>query len=465
MESKQHSKIICIQGLGFVGAAMAVAVAASQDPKGQFQYHVYGIDLPNQQGLERINALQQGQFPFTTNDTFLLETLERVIQQGNFEVSTDTTHYAKASVIIVNVPLDIQKEVEPIQADFVPFKKAIQTLGQHVSAGCLIIVETTVPPGTCMHIAKPLLDAELKKRNIDPESVMLAYSYERVMPGKDYLKSITDYWRVYAGINTESAYAAQQFLETIINTKQYPLTELESTTACEMGKVLENSYRATTIAFMEEWGRYAETIGVDLFEVVEAIRLRPTHVNMRTPGFGVGGYCLTKDPLFSEISARDIFSKKDLQFEFCKRAVALNDAMPTVSLNYLTHYLNGLSGKKILLMGVSYRSDIGDTRCSPALAFMQAAKALGATCICHDPLIRMNDDISIELAQEIPALTDIDAVVFGTAHDDYQLIDFEHWFSQHKPFVLDANNVLSNGQRHQLKELEISLFSIGRGLQ
>ena len=114
------------------------------------------------------------------------------------------------------------------------------------------------------------------------------------MPGKNYFDSIINYWRVYAGIDKKSADRCERFLSKIINIKDYPLSRLKNTISSECGKVLENSYRAVNIAFMEEWGRFAEDANIDIYEIVKSIRLRPTHQNIRQPGFGVGGYCLTK---------------------------------------------------------------------------------------------------------------------------------------------------------------------------
>jgi len=109
------------------------------------------------------------------------------------------------------------------------------------------------------------------------------------MPGPDYIDSIQNFYRVYSGIDENSADSVEQFLKTIISTKDYPLTRLGSTNATEMAKVLENSYRAMNIAFTVEWSRFAEEAGVNLYEVVDAIRMRPTHRNLMYPGIGVGG--------------------------------------------------------------------------------------------------------------------------------------------------------------------------------
>ena len=130
------------------------------------------------------------------------------------------------------------------------------------------------------------------------------------MPGKNYLDSIINYWRVFAGINDISADKCAEFLSKIINVKKYPLTRLSNTNESETGKLLENSYRAVNIAFIEEWGRFAEDIGLDLFNIIDAIKMRPSHNNIMQPGFGVGGYCLTKDPRFADLSVKQIFKKK-----------------------------------------------------------------------------------------------------------------------------------------------------------
>ena len=134
------------------------------------------------------------------------------------------------------------------------------------------------------------------------------------MPGPSYLNSIVNFYRVYSGINKESRLKAREFFESFINTQDYPLSEVHSNTAAEMAKVLENSFRAMNIAFIQEWTEYAEKAGVNLFEVIEAIRIRPTHKNIMLPGFGVGGYCLTKDPLLADWSYQNMFhSEKNLR--------------------------------------------------------------------------------------------------------------------------------------------------------
>ena len=167
-----------------------------------------------------------------------------------------------------------------------------------------------MPPGTCEKIAFDIIKNGLEVRNLDSDSFNLGHSYERVMPGPNYIDSIQNYYRVYSGINEESANATESFLRTIISTEKYPLTRLNGTNATELAKVLENSYRAMNIAFMVEWTRFAEEAGVNMYEIVNAIRQRDTHSNLMFPGLGVGGYCLSKDPLLASWSRKSLFNAK-----------------------------------------------------------------------------------------------------------------------------------------------------------
>jgi nucleotide sugar dehydrogenase len=262
-----------------------------------------------------------------------------------------------------------------------------------------------------------------------------------------------------------AAVACRAFLEKVINTKDFPLMELGSITASETTKVMENSYRAVNIAFIEEWARFAEVVGVDLFEVIGAIRRRPTHSNMRQPGFGVGGYCLTKDPLFAKVAARRLFGRKDIDFPFCTLAVTVNDAMPLVSLQRLEDMLGGLRGKRIALFGVSYRQDVGDTRYSPSETFARAAVERGALISAHDPMVGRWEEMAMQLDSALPAARDIDAAVFAVPHPEYREMDIVAWAGAATPAVLDSNNVLSQKQRSALLALGCRFESIGRGTE
>ncbi len=460
--TKHGSSLVCVQGLGFVGAAMAVAIADAEDSQGDPLFQVVGLDLPTPGGLERIEALNQGRFPFAHSDPKLAATLEKAAKRGNLRADSDPAVLGEAQVVVIDVNLDISRE-QGAQAGVAAFEKAVETVARHMRPGSLVLVETTVPPGTCEKIVAPLLERVLAQRGCGPHDYLLAHSYERVMPGDRYLDSITNFWRVYAGHTPEAAEACQDFLGKVINTDKFPLTRLHSTTASELSKVLENSYRAMNIAFIEEWGRFAEEAGVDLYEVLRAIRVRPTHSNIRQPGFGVGGYCLTKDPLLAEFSAKELFGLPDQEFFFSLKALEVNARMPLVTLDKLDQELGGLAGKTILLLGVSYRQDVGDTRFSPAELFVRQAGERGAEVWCYDPMVSYWDEMHMQLPQAMPGPQGVDALVLAVPHQEFRDFDFAAWAPTPGPLFFDANDVLTPGQRRALALAGHRLLSIGRG--
>jgi len=455
--------VVCVQGLGFVGVAMATAVADARDRHGAPLFNVIGVELPTTEGVAKVDAINAGQLPLATTDRKLADAFAQAVARGNLIATTDERCYALASVVVVDVPLDVVREGQTPSVNLSDFRSAIRTLGRHLEPSALVIVETTVPPGTTTKVVAPELAVALAERGLHEDGVLIAYSYERVMPGPGYLDSIVNFPRSYAGHTSAAADAAEAFLSKVIDTKTHPLTRLGSTTACETAKVLENSYRAVTIALMEEWGRFAEAVGIDLFEVVRAIRVRPTHSNMRQPGFGVGGYCLPKDPLLGAVAARELHDRLDLEFPFSTQAVAVNEVMPLVSLARIETALGDLSGTSIVVMGVSYRPDVGDTRYSPTETFVRDARARGATVTCHDPMVRYWPELELEVHAELPSLAGVDAIVFAVSHPQYPALDLATWLDGARPLVLDANDVLTDAQRALLRRRGCTVLSIGRG--
>lgn len=454
--------VVCVQGLGFVGAAVCIAVASARDAAGRPAYQVIGVDLPTPAGLSRIEALNRGRFPFPTTDTKLVEKAEEAHTVGNLTACATPKTFGSASVIIVDVPLDVAQASEPA-LDLDTFRSAIRMVGRHMPADALVIVETTVPPGATTQVAAPILRAELAQRGLSTQKIKIAHCYERVMPGAAYLDSIIKMPRVYAGIDERSAQACEHFLKTITTADGCSSRRLSNPTASELGKVLENSYRAVTIALMEEFAEFAENVGVDLFEVVAAIRSRPTHGNMRTPGFGVGGYCLTKDPLMARLAAAELFGL-DQAFPFATLAVNVNRVMPKRTVDRLRRLLNGtLRGRRVLLLGVSYREDVGDTRHSPSQVFWEIATAEGAEVIVHDPLVKHWPECGILVPEDVPAADGLDAVVLAVPHQEYRQFPYEAWLGGHHPLFLDAFNVLSDSRRSALRALGCRVESMGRG--
>ena len=457
-------KQVCIQGLGFVGVAMAIALANVKTSKGNPKYFVTGVDLPTEQGLKRIDAVNSGTLPFNTADQKMVTAFLAAKKVGNLVATTDEYSYELADIVIVDLPLDVALVDNDIQLDMSGFGLAIRTVARKIKAGALILVETTVPPGTCEKVIWPIICNELEKREIDKELVYLAHSFERVMPGIGYYDSLVNYWRVYAGRTSGAADVCEEFLSTLINVEQYPLKRLASMTASEATKVLENSYRAVNIAFIDEWTKYSELIGIDLYEIVDAVRVRPTHSNIRFPGLGVGGYCLTKDPLFAPASLGGLFNIDGPEFIFSKLAMEVNQKMPLHAVERLSTLMNEeLENKNILIMGVSYKGDIGDSRFSPSELLVRTLKNRGANIVCFDPFLTYWPEMEQPLLSELPDAAQYDAVVFATAHRQFYELDILSWLKGKQLVILDAVNVMSENQRRICRQSGVIVETIGRG--
>jgi UDP-N-acetyl-D-glucosamine dehydrogenase len=456
--------VVCVQGLGFVGAAMAAAIAAAKDERGAPRFDVIGIELDNPQGRARASCINAGAFPFESPDPLIADAVGSAHRAGNLVATTDDAAFRLARVAVVDVNLDIANDAngEPA-ADLRGFEAAIRTLGRELPPGALVVVETTVPPGTCSNVVAPVLADELKARGLAADALMLAHSYERVMPGPDYFDSIVNFWRVYAGQTEQAAERCEQFLSRIVNVDRFPLRRLSSMTASEIAKVLENSYRAVNIAFIEEWARLAEAAGVDLFEVVAAIRDRPTHNNIRQPGFGVGGYCLPKDPLFAPAAAKTFLKGSHISFPFCRMAVEINQRMPLENLNRVEQFLGPLQGKSLALLGVAYRSEVDDTRSAPSEIFYREAKNRGATLTVHDPYVRRWSELDLPVARDLPDPSTADVVVFAVPHFAYRELDVLSWLDGARPLIYDCDNVLSAKTRAALRSAGVCVESTGRG--
>ncbi len=451
--SHSQKPIVVVQGLGFVGAVMALVTATAPFE----EYAVIGVDLPTEEGHRKVNALNNGKLPIESADPRVEELHEQVLSQGNFLATCSERAYDVADVVVIDVNLDVEKDtdsqrtLQKYDVDLAPFESACQTIAEHCPPDTLVIVETTVPPGTCRDVVKPIFDKKYKKRGIRKE-YRLGHSFERVMPGPDYIDSIRNFYRVYAGIDEKSADATRDFLESIIYTDEYPLTRLGSTTASEMTKVLENSYRAMNIAFVQEWTEFAEEMSVNLYDIIEAIRKRPTHRNLMFPGLGVGGYCLTKDPLLASWARSAHDSNGERRLPQSETAVQINDQMPRHTFNQIQTGLDGtVDGKTVALLGVSYRRDVGDTRYTPAAYLYDLLLEDGAEVWLHDPYVEYWEERSQKVEQDLgTVLTDeINAVVLSTPHSEYEDNTELHRRLHALPYpilVHDAWGLLSDGE-------------------
>ncbi len=458
-------KKVCVQGLGFVGFAMAVAVANAKDKiTSSPLYDVVGIDLPNDSGRKKIKDINCGKVPISCNDKKLKNAYKKAIAFGNLKASVNSDEYKDADIIIVDINLDVSIKGRFSEVQFSNFREAIATLGSLMRKDTLVIIETTVPPGTTEKIVLPILKEQLSNRYNKECLPLLAHSYERVMPGPEYLSSIINFWRVYAGINPLSTKRCKDFFTKLINVDKYPLSELSSTTASELSKIIENSYRATNIAFIHEWTKFAEEIGVNLFEVINAIKIRPTHSNINRPGLGVGGYCLTKDPLMGFVSSNQIFKKNQMQFPLSEKAVEVNANMPRHTFEITMKNLTpNKSSSKVLILGLAYRDQVGDTRYSASLTLINFFIERGISISAHDPMVDEKSFPDFLFLKELPKPTDFDAIIFTVAHNFYKELNLKEWLKGYKGLILDSNNILNQNEINILKILGINFRIVGRG--
>lgn len=463
----KNKKIVLVQGLGFVGSVMSIVCANSSSE----EYAVIGIDLPNEDTYWKIASINDGIFPVISSDEKVGEFFNNTKLRGNFYATYDEYAYSQADIIIVDINLDVQKissdtnKLETYDVNLSAFKSAVNTISENCKEDALVLIETTVPPGTTEKIVAPILKDGLEKRKKLTSKIKIGHSYERVMPGPNYIDSILNFYRVYSGINSKSADSVEDFLESIVNTKDYPLTRLSNTNATEIAKVLENSFRAMNISFIVEWSRFAEEADVNIYEVIEAIRMRPTHKNIMLPGIGVGGYCLTKDPLLASWSRQELFNSERLLSS--ENAVIVNDQMPHDCFKFLkSQYKNDFRDKTMLFFGVSYAPDIGDTRYSPVEWLYRFVSQEGSRIFLHDPYITYWDEIGSAVSSNIHEyLTDdLDCVIFTTGHSLYRYNNelLEKLMTLDNLFILDTIGVFDSKEITNLQKRHI-VKVLGRG--
>lgn len=473
-QRKLGRKIVTVQGMGFVGSVMAIVIADAVDEKGESIYYVHGHQRPSKRSFWKVPVINTGIPPVNSSDGEVSELFEKCVnQKKTFRATWHDIAYEVADVVVVDIQLDATKpafgEAEKGYCDITHFRDGMRTLGQHIKPDCLVLVETTVPPGTSQRIVKPIIEEEFIKRGIDIKKnpALIAHSYERVMPGAKYVSSIRDFWRVFSGVNEQSKTLAREFLSNVLNVKNFPLTELDNTNASEMAKVMENSYRATNIALTLEWARFAEKCGVDIFKVRDAIRKRKgTHDNLLRPSLGVGGYCLTKDPILANWSMKDVFEINDT-LSIAVNSVNVNDKMPIHTVDLIKEEIPELRDVKITVLGVSYLEDLGDTRHSPSFTLVRLLRENWAEVVCHDTYVEFWAELETEeIYNDLRlVLSGAEVVIMAVGHSDYKSIEPADLVNKcgTKPLIVDCSNYLSDEKIKQYKELGCKVKGVGKG--
>ena len=389
-------EIVVVMGVGFVGAVMAAIVADTVDKKsGKPSKFVIGMQRPSARSFWKIPMLNRGVSPVKAEDPEVDPMIARCVLDKKTLMATYTYDVLKlADVIVVDVQCDYIKEdlgnVRSGSTDMAALEASLAVIAEHIKPDALVLIETTVAPGTTEQVAYPIMKKTFRKRGIESDP-LLAHSYERVMPGRNYVASIRDFWRVCSGINEEAKKRVVKFLNEVLNTEKFPLTVMDRPIESETAKIVENSYRATILAFLDEWSLFAERNGVDLVKVIKAIKVRPTHSNMIFPGPGIGGYCLPKDGGLGVWAYKHILGFEDDIFRLTPMAIDINDTrglhVGQLTRDALRNMGQPIASADVLVLGAAYREDVGDTRYSGSEIVIRKLAEMGAEIRVHDPYV------------------------------------------------------------------------------
>ncbi len=495
----EGKEIVVVVGVGFVGAVMAAVVADSRDKKtGKHNKFVIGYQRPSPRSYWKIELLNRGQSPVKAEDPEVDPMIARCVNENRTLIATYTHESLKlADVVVVDVQCDYIKQqlgnLRTGSADMAALEKSLATIGEMIPPECLVLIESTVAPGTTEYVAYPILKKAFEKRGLESEP-LLAHSFERVMPGRHYVSSIRDFWRVCSGVNDKSRERVVKFLSEVLNVEKFPLTVMDRPLESETTKIVENSFRATMLAFLHEWSLFAERNGVDLIKVVNAIKMRPTHNNMIFPGPGIGGYCLPKDGGLGMWAYKHLMGFEDELFKITEAAININDTRALHVAELVRDALRNMgkyvAASRCVLLGAAYREDVGDTRYSGSELVVRKLTEMGAELGIHDPYVQHWWEL--ESQDTYPAvgqswarffrnqgelknariegdlevvLKDADAVILAVRHDPYLKLNPDDVvrMTGQPVAVVDCFGILDDERIRRYFELGCEVKGLGRG--
>ncbi len=496
---KEDKEIVVVMGLGFVGAVMAAIIADSVDKKsGKAGKLVIGCQRPSVRSYWKVPLLSRGISPVKAEDPEVEPMIARCVLEKKTLVATYNSDCLKlADCVVVDVQCDYTKNdlgnMRTGKVEMSALEATIKTIGGKVPPTCLTLIETTVAPGTTELVAWPIMKKAFSERSIETEP-LLAHSFERVMPGRQYVSSIRDFWRVCSGCNEQARKRVEKFLKEVLNTEEFPLTVMDRPIESETTKIVENSFRATILAFLDEWSLFAERNGVDLIKVVKAIKVRPTHSNIIFPGPGIGGYCLPKDGGLGYWAYKHILGFDDDIFRITTAAIDINDTRglhaATLTKEALENMSREVAGAAVLLCGASYRQDVGDSRYSGSEIVVRKLTEMGAEMRVHDPYLEhwyeleqqdtypepghsrarffQNQEnlVNIRVQQDLAAaLKGALAVILAVPHEPYLELEPEQiveWAGGPLA-VIDCFGILDDEKIRRYLELGCEVKGLGRG--
>jgi len=400
-------KKICVLGLGYIGLPTGAILAS----KG---FKIIGVDI-NFKVVKRLNSKD-----IENSEPGLANLVKRVISSGNLKAQTIPE---EADVFIICVPTPLTDEKK---ADLTYVKSVAKSILPYLKKDNLIILESTVPPGTTQKIIKPILEESSLKVGSE---LYLAYCPERVIPG-NILKEIVNNDRIIGGITQESAELAKEIYQSFVQGKIY----LTDATTAEMIKLTENSFRDVNIAFANELSRICDQLNLNVWEVIKLANKHP-RVNILNPGPGVGGHCIAVDPFF-------IIEKAPEKAKLIKTARSVNDSMPDYIVKKVETALNKIKVENPLIacLGMTYKANVDDIRESPALKIIRKLKEKGYLVRVCDPYIKDFSEFPLFSLKEVAK--DADCLVLLVDHKEFRELEPDEFLKEmrHK-IIIDTRGV------------------------
>lgn len=383
-----------IIGLGYVGLPIAVAFAEAGR-------EVIGLDADP----AKIDQLARQESYIEDISSASLEALE-----GRLTATTDYGDLAGCEALIICVPTPLTGSREP---DLSYLRSAAESVAEVLSPGQIVVLESTTYPGTTRDLLATILEEGGREAGRD---FHLAFSPERIDPGRtDFTVRTTP--KLVGGLTPACTASAVTLYETICD-RVIPLSGPE---AAELAKLLENIFRSVNIALVNELAQLCDRLGVDVWEVIDAAATKPFGFMRFDPGPGMGGHCLPVDPFYLAFKARE----HDFYPEFIELAGKINQSQPLFCVNRIERVLNA-NGKpvkdtKILILGVSYKTGVGDTRESPAIKIIRLLRELGADVRYHDPHVPELAEAGLKNSPDLGvAMDSAELTVIVTAHEEFE---------------------------------------------
>ncbi len=402
---------ITVIGMGYVGIPCAALLA---DVDG---FLVTGLQRRSKRSGWKIDHLNAGKSPFEGDEPGLDELIARVVAKGSFKVTDDVDVLKTSDVILIDVQTPTDENHVPQYDSLIEVSEQI---GDHIQRGAMVVVESTVAPGTTQNIVQKIIEEH--SGMTAGEDFDLAFAYERVMPGK-LIHNILHLPRIVGGITPRSAKRAVEMYSKIVKAKVHQTDILTA----EISKTIENAYRDVNIAFANEMALVCESLGVNVYDVIALVNELPSRM-MHIPGAGVGGHCLPKDTWLLRYGVNEYGTQK-VEPRFISLARDINNYMP-VHMALLIEDALGKSGVKIqdatvTILGIAYLENSDDTRNTPALALSNALESRGARVVLHDPYVQVWDLGPHEIERDLNiAVRNSDCLALVTKHREYFDIDF-----------------------------------------